>query len=110
MTTTQTLPAEVMDSLTSGQRTAYLSWVAGADLREVLPVRSFYRLRAKLLPHGIDIATLQPKDAASNVVPLHRVLQAVPVSVPDWATGTPLYFEPRLHLGRLDGVQGFPLR
>jgi hypothetical protein len=29
------------------------------------------------------------------VVPLYRVLEAKPVQVPDWATGTPLYFEPR---------------
>jgi len=31
----------------------------------------------------------------SNVVPLFKVLEAVPVGVPDWAEGTPLYFEPR---------------
>ena len=94
MTTAHTLPDDVLASLTAGQHNAYLAWAAGNDLRSVLPKNSFYRLRRKLLPHGVDIATLMPKEV-SNVVPLHRVLEAVPVSVPDWAHGTPLYFEPR---------------
>lgn len=94
MTTTRTLPDDVMQSLFPAQRTAYLAWLAGNDLREMMSNSSFYRLRSKLLPHGVDIATLMPKEV-SNVVPLYRVLEAVPVSVPDWAHGTPLYFEPR---------------
>jgi II/X family phage/plasmid replication protein len=95
MTTTRTLPDEVMQSLFPAQRTAYLAWVAGNDLRETMPARSFYRLRSKLLPHGIDIATLLPAEV-SNVVPLYRVLEAVPATIPDWAMGTPLYYEPPL--------------
>jgi II/X family phage/plasmid replication protein len=94
MTTTRTLPDEVLATLFPAQHTAYLAWLAGNDLRHAMPMRSFYRLRAKLLPHGIDIATLMPKEV-SNVVPLHRVLEAVPAQVPDWAHGTPLFFEPR---------------
>lgn len=94
MTTTTTLPAAVLESLFPAQRTAYLSWVAGHDLRAVMPVRSFYRLRSKLLPHGIDIATVQGREP-SNVVPMMRILEAVPAGVPDWAEGTPLFFEPR---------------
>jgi II/X family phage/plasmid replication protein len=54
----------------------------------------FYKYRAELLPHGIDIATLMPKEV-SNVVPLYRVLEAKPAQVPEWAIGTRLYFEPR---------------
>lgn len=95
MTTTRTLPDDVMAELSAGQRTAYLAWVAGNDLRAMMPHRSFYRLRAKLLPHGIDIATLQPSEDRSNVVPLVRVLEAVPAGVPDWAHETPLFYEPR---------------
>lgn len=94
MTTARTLPDEVIQQLTAGQHNAYLAWLAGNDLRDSMSRPSFYRLRAKLLPHGIDIATLMPKEV-SNVVPLHRVLEAVPASIPDWAHGTPLYFEPR---------------
>lgn len=94
MTTTSRLSAEVLDSLKPSVRMAYQSWEAGCDLREVLPARTFYRHRATLLPHGIDIATRVPREV-SNVVPLFKVLEAVPVSIPDWAEGTPLYFEPR---------------
>jgi II/X family phage/plasmid replication protein len=95
MTTNRTLSDDVIASLTAGQHSAYLAWVAGNDLRDVMSRPSFYRLRSKLLPHGVDIATLQPSEDRSNVVPLVRVLEAVPATIPDWARGTPLYFEPR---------------
>lgn len=94
MTTTAHLSAEAMDSLRPALRLAVQAWEAGADLRSTLSRATFYRYRAELLPLGVDIATNLPKDV-SNVVPLHRVLEAVPATVPDWAMGTPLYFEPR---------------
>jgi II/X family phage/plasmid replication protein len=94
MTTTRAISAELLESLRPALRVAVQAWEGGSDLRAVLPHRTFYKYRSELLPHGIDIATLLPKDV-SNVVPLHRVLEAKPVSVPAWAIGTPLYFEPR---------------
>lgn len=94
MTTTAALSAEVLATLRPALRTAVLAWESGADLRVTLSRRSFYRYRAELLPHGIDIATLQPRQG-ENVVSLRRVLEAVPVGIPEWAQGTPLYFEPR---------------
>lgn len=94
MTTTAHLSAEVLATLKPAQRAAYAAWEAGNDLREMFPRNTFYRHRAALLPHGIDIATLVPKDV-SNVVPLYRVLEAKPAQIPAWAHGTPLYFEPR---------------
>ena len=93
MTTTAHLSADVLDSLRPALRMAYQSWEAGADLRAILPHRTFYKYRAELLPHGIDIATLVPREV-SNVVPLFKTLEAVPAGVPDWAECTPLYFEP----------------
>lgn len=93
MTTTAHLPAEILDSLRPALRLAFQSWEAGADLRAILPARTFYRHRKALLPFGVDIATLVPREV-SNVVPLFRTLEAVPVGVPDWAEGTALYFEP----------------
>lgn len=95
MTTTRTLSDDVIGSLTAAQHNGYLAWVAGNDLRQSMSRPSFYRLRAKLLPHGVDIATLQPTEDRSNVIPLVRFLEAVPACVPDWAEDTPLYFEPR---------------
>ncbi|KLB40221.1 hypothetical protein XEUV206_13880, partial [Xanthomonas euvesicatoria] len=59
----------------------------------ILPHRTFYKYRSELLSHGVDIATLVPREV-SNVVPLFRTLEAVPAPVPDWAVGTLLYFEP----------------
>lgn len=94
MTTTAHLSAEVLGSLRPALRVAYQAWESGSDLRAVLPHRTFYKYRSELLPHGVDIATLVPREV-SNVVPLFKVLEAVPVSVPDWAEGTALYFEPR---------------
>lgn len=94
MTTTARLSAEVLESFRPSLRTAYLSWESGADLRSILPHRTFYKFRRELLAHGVDITTLVPREV-SNVVPLFKVLEAVPVGVPDWAEGTMLYFEPR---------------
>lgn len=94
MTTTAHLSAEVMESLKPTLRVVAQAWESGADLRATLPRETFYRHRRALLPHGVDIATLVPR-GVSNVVPLHRVLEAKPACVPDWAHGTLLMFEPR---------------
>lgn len=94
MTTTANLPADVLDSMRPALRMAYQSWESGSDLRAILPHRTFYKFRKELLVHGIDIATLVPKEV-SNVVPLFKTLEAVPAAIPDWAVGTNLYYEPR---------------
>jgi II/X family phage/plasmid replication protein len=59
----------------------------------MLAHNTFYRYRRMLLQHGVDIATVQPRENA-NVVKLYRVLEAVPMAIPDWAYGTPLLFTP----------------
>jgi II/X family phage/plasmid replication protein len=94
MNTVSHLSASVLDALRPALRMAYQSWESGVDLRAILPARTFYKFRSELLLHGIDIAALNPKEK-SNVVPLVRVLEAVPAPVPDWAHGTHLYWEPR---------------
>ena len=72
-------------------------WREGNDLRSILSRPTFYRYRQELLKHGIDIAVKQERISPdfSNVVPLRTVLHAYPLTVPDWAVGTSLYFEPR---------------
>ena len=92
--TTSSLNTEVLKSLRPALCTAYQSWEAGNDLRQTLPRRTFYKYRKELLPFGVDIATILPKEV-SNVVPLYRVLEAKPAPIPEWAYGTKLYFEPR---------------
>lgn len=94
MTTTAHLSPDVLETLRSNLRCVVAAWEAGNDLRAMYSKSAFYKFRSELLPHGIDIATCMPREV-SNVVPLYRVLEAKPTQVPDWATGTPLYFEPR---------------
>lgn len=91
------LDARLLDGLPGRLQLAYNNWREGHDLRSILPARTFYRYRLELLKHGIDIAVKQERTGPdlSNVVPLRTVLHAYPMNVPDWAVGTPLYFEPR---------------
>ena len=93
MTTTLELSPEVLASLKPALRMAYLTWHAGADLRTIHSKTAFYRYRAQLLPYGIDIATIQPRELSHRSIA--SVLVARPVGVPEWAKGTPLMFEPR---------------
>jgi len=96
MSETHTLDDALINDLPTGLRNTYLIWLTGRDMRQMLPARTFYRHRRALLQHGLDISVKQSRDSTlDNVVPLIRVLEAVPVGVPDWAIGTSLYFEPR---------------
>lgn len=89
------LDADVLKSLPPRLQAAYQLWKDGHDLRAMFPPRTFYRYRAQLLPHGVDIAIKQPREE-SNVVRLPVVLTGRLVTdVPAWAVGTPLYFDPR---------------
>lgn len=66
-------------------RATYILWRNGEDLRHTLPKPTYYRHRKELLDHGIDIALRVESVDRSNVVPLVRILEAQPVTVPDWA-------------------------
>lgn len=89
-----TMTPAALDDLPGALRGAYALWKEGHDLRQVYSRPTFYRYRSKLLEYGIDIS-IQQQGKPDNVVPLVRILEAVPVGVPDWAEGTDLYFEPR---------------
>lgn len=91
------IDAPTFDGLSGRLQLAYQSWKAGHDLRATLSRPTFYRYRSELLPFGVDIAVKQARSESeqSNVVPLRTVLHAQPFHVPDWALGTPFYFEPR---------------
>jgi len=86
--------AATVEGLPPRLNATYQLWLDGHDLRQMFPARTFYRYRAQLLPHGVDIATKRPREA-SNVVPLRVVLTGKPFEVPDWARGTDLYYEPK---------------
>jgi II/X family phage/plasmid replication protein len=87
------LAPEFLSELPPRLRLAYDSWMRGTDLRVTLPRMTFYRYRQALLPYGVDLLTLNPAQR-SNVVPMVKILEAVPVGIPDWAVGTPLLFDP----------------
>ena len=78
-------------------RSAAQGWLNRPEARQTHSRRppTFYRYRREFLKHGIDIAIRQPSKP-DNVIPLIRVLRPEAIAqVPDWAIGTPLYFDPR---------------
>lgn len=89
------LTPDSLDGLPGRLIAVYKLWKDGEDLRALYPKASFYRYRAELLKHGIDINVRQPAKP-ENVIPLVRVLRPEAISqVPDWAVGTELYFDPK---------------
>jgi II/X family phage/plasmid replication protein len=91
------IDAPNLEGLSPRIRAAYQLWSDGHDLRALYPRNTFYRYRRELLEQGIDVAVKQERTGPdlSNVVPIRVVLNAYPARVPEWAIGTPLYFEPR---------------
>lgn len=90
------LAPEVLEGLPPRLVGAYALWRTGADLRAVYPDRTWYRYRGELKKVGIDIAVPCPKaeQTPAPVPRLREVLEAVPLGVPSWAVGTPLYADP----------------
>ena len=91
------LDVTALDGLPPRLLGVYQLWRDGHDLRGIYPRNTFYRYRRELLRSGIDIGVKQERSGSdmSNVIPLRTVLHAYPVGVPQWAVGTPLFFEPR---------------
>ena len=88
------LDLATLDGLPPRLHAAYQLWKDGHDLRAMYPRPTFYRYRAQLLPLGVDISIKQDRALESNVVPLRVALIGKPAPVPEWAVGSPLYFEP----------------
>lgn len=80
------LDDEILNTLSGRVKMSYFTWLAGHDLKQILPPRTFYRYRTELKQHGIDIGIKRDIEVEDNkVVPLRRVLEAKPVGIPDWA-------------------------
>jgi II/X family phage/plasmid replication protein len=93
---------ERIKNLPSRLKIAYQEWSEGYDLREIYKRPTFYRYRKELLEKlnidiGIRLDVKPDLKSFDNVIPLRIVLEAKPMQVPDWAKGTPLYFEPRVN-------------
>lgn len=80
------IAAEKLMELPSKLRATYTLWAEGHFMCELLSKATFYRHRKELLEYGVDISiTCDAEHQTSNVVPFMRVLEAKPVSIPDWA-------------------------
>lgn len=85
-----------IEELPSRLRLAYISWCNGEDMKKVLTKRTFYRYCAELKKLDIDISIPRKVKKKKAVVDLREVITLEPASVPEWAEGTPAYFEPRI--------------
>ncbi|MDH5395137.1 MAG: phage/plasmid replication protein, II/X family [Gammaproteobacteria bacterium] len=66
-------------------KSTYILWKNGDDLRNILARATYYRHRKELLQYGINIDLREDKSPTRNVIPLIRILEAKPASIPDWA-------------------------
>ncbi len=79
------LSDELVLKLPQRLRSTYVLWQSGEDLRSTLPKATYYRHRKELLEFGINIDMRRHENQSSNVVPLVRILEAMPAEVPEWA-------------------------
>jgi hypothetical protein len=96
-----------LEKLEARHRAVVLAWHAGHDLRVMYPRATWYRYRTEIMKSiSLDIALPPPNvlPERSNVIPLFTILHAKPMSVPDWAKGTSLYFEPPVYRHKLLSV------
>ncbi|MDD2661599.1 MAG: phage/plasmid replication protein, II/X family [Methylococcales bacterium] len=85
MTQQATLIDEQLIKMPPRLQGTYQLWRQGADLRQLLSRPTFYRNRKELLAYGVDINSTCLAPEHNNVVPLMRIIEAVPVSIPTWA-------------------------
>lgn len=89
------LAPTTLEGLSPRLRLAYSAWLRGDDLRATLPRMTFYRYRKELLAFGVDLLSLRSAETRRPTLQLVNIINAVPVSIPDWAAGTAAYFDPR---------------
>jgi II/X family phage/plasmid replication protein len=83
MSEQQMVHVDIEKNLKPRHRAALALWKTGADLKSIYPRQTFYRYRKEVADAcGVDIGSRANVD---NVVPLRRVLEAKPVTVPAWA-------------------------
>ena len=85
MTENIALSTDTLMKIPQRLRSTYNLWKDGHDLRFNMSRNTFYKHRRELLEYGIDIHIRQDRCDTSNVVPLVRVLEAKPASIPKWA-------------------------
>ena len=77
---------EVLNSLGSRMKMAYLAWWHGEDLRPILPKNTFYRYRNHFKQYDTDIAMVRDVEKLpEHTIPTIQILEAKPVGIPYWA-------------------------
>jgi len=76
---------ELLQQLKPVLRGTLQLWRMGTDCRSMMPKPTFYRHRKLLLDYGIDISMPPLSPEHNNVVPMMRIIEAVPVENPKWA-------------------------
>ncbi len=66
-------------------RSTYTLWSEGHDLRSMISKSTYYRHRIDLKEYGINIDLRPESTNKTNVVPLVKILEAVPADIPYWA-------------------------
>jgi len=79
------LTEEVMMKMPNKLRSTYTLWSEGHDLRNMISKSTYYLHRRDLKEYGINIDLRPETTKKSNVVPLVRILEAVPAEIPHWA-------------------------
>jgi len=95
MATQAQIASDELMSLSRTLRSTYLTWQHGADVRNGMAKPTFYRHRTELLHYGVDIAIPNDCESGGNVIPFFTVIEAKPVSTPDWAFPLGLCFSPK---------------
>lgn len=78
------LNSEQLLSLPNKVRGTYALWKQGFDLKDMMPNGTYYRHRDVLMSCGIDINIRCDRRDDSNVIPMIRVLEAVPARIPQF--------------------------
>lgn len=92
MTTQVTIIDEQLLKMPRSVQATYQLWRQGVNLRVLMqantsnsPSPTFYRHRRILLEYGVDIAAMCLTPEQNNVVPMMRIIEALPVAIPAWA-------------------------
>ena len=76
---------ETMVKMPNKLKSTYTLWIEGHDLRGMLSKATYYRHRMDLKEYGINIDLRPESTQKSNVIPLIRVLEAQPATIPNFA-------------------------
>jgi II/X family phage/plasmid replication protein len=76
------LPTDKANELPNKLKSTYTLWSEGHDLRSMMSRRTYYYHRKMLIEYGIDIDIQPNQHSTTNVVPMFRIIEAVPTHIP----------------------------